>query len=203
MKPRLLPSDQPGAESQISGILRGEASAVDAWYRQEHPQVYRLCFGFLAGASEAEDIAQDAMLHLLDRLDRWDRQRPYRAWRNTVVLNLCRDRLRRNTARRSAEQAAAEHVLSKQLPRPEEEAQRNEVQEILAESLSRLTDREREVFVLRDLEGLSTAESARAMEVAEGTVRSILTLARRRLRNLLGERLTGAAPDPGPGGHRA
>src|SRR5262245_55407878 len=104
-------------------LARGEADAIGGWFRAEHPQVYRRCAGFLADATEAEDVAQDAMLKLLDTLPRWDRRRPWRAWRNTLVLNLCRDRLRRAASRAEAEDRAAPLCLPSALPSPEEAAQ--------------------------------------------------------------------------------
>jgi RNA polymerase sigma factor (sigma-70 family) len=55
--------------------------------------------------------------------------------------------------------------------------------------LASLTGREREVFVLRDLEGLDSAEIATILGIGESTVRSFVTLSRRRLRALLGPRL--------------
>ena len=75
------------------------------------------------------------------------------------------------------------------MPDPVETLQRAEVREILRAALSELTPREREAFVLRDLEGLSTSEVAGALSVTPGSVRSLLTLARRRLRHVLGQRL--------------
>jgi RNA polymerase sigma-70 factor (ECF subfamily) len=181
--------------------MSGEPEAVDEWFRAEHPEVYRLCAGFLADATEAEDLAQDAMLKLLDNLSAWDRRRGWRAWRNTLVLNLCRDRLRRIVARRGAELRSgdARHaMLPARLPDPLSAAQQSEVRDILMAALTELTPREREVFVLRDLEGNTTAESAVALGVGESTVRSLLTLARRRLRALLGERVPELVPG---GGH--
>lgn len=178
----------------------GDPDAVSTLYRAEHPQVFRLCLGFLADATEAEDAAQDAMLKLLDRLDAYDRARSWRAWRNTVVLNLCRDRLRRSSARRRAEDVAGEWP-HRPLPSPEELARRAEVNELVTRALAVLTPREREVFVLRDLQGESSADAAEALGVAVPTVRSMLTLARRRLRSVLGPQLVGASPraaaDPG------
>lgn len=184
-----LPPDPAELEARLPAVLAGEPDAIDAWYRWEHPRVHRLCFGFLADPAEADDLAQDAMLHLLDHLPRWDRRRPYAAWRNAVVLNRCRDRLRRLAARRRAEDGAAAERLPARLPAPDAEAQRSEVRAILAEALGALSPREREAFVLRDLEGCATDAVAEAMGVAPSSVRSLLTLARRRLRGLLGERL--------------
>jgi RNA polymerase sigma-70 factor (ECF subfamily) len=177
------------ASDLLHAVARGEPEAIDRWFRAEHPQVYRLCAGFLADAAEAEDIAQDAMLKLLDTLPHWDRRRPWRSWRNTLVLNLCRDRLRRLASRAGAEQAAAPLCLPSALPSPEEAAQAAEVRTLLQGALATLSPREREAFVLHDLEGADAAETALALGIGESSVRSLLSLARRRLRTLLGPRL--------------
>ena len=86
----------------LSSICAGEADAVSEWYRGEHPEVYRLAVGFLSDPVEAEDLAQDAMLHLLDKMPTFNGEN-YRAWRNAVVLNLSRDRSRRLATRRRHE----------------------------------------------------------------------------------------------------
>lgn len=200
------PPHEPRAEIEIgsellAAVLQGDAAAFDSWYRAEHPTVYRLCFGLLVEVAEAEDAAQDAMLHLHDKLRHFDTSRAYGPWRNTVVLNLCRDRLRRMATRRAAESV---DPLPVRLPRPDEVAHARELAEMLRSALTALTPREREAFVLRDLSGNSTATTADALGVTEATVRSLLTLARRRLRQLLGPRLpelAGASATSGKGGH--
>lgn len=181
------------APELLAAVLQDEPAAFDAWYRAEHPTVYRLCFGLLTEAAEAEDATQDAMLHLHDKLRHFDVHRPYGPWRNTVVLNLCRDRLRRMATRRAAESV---EPLPTRLPRPDEVAHARELAEMLRSALSALTPREREAFVLRDLSGGTTAATAEALGVTEATVRSLLTLARRRLRRLLGPRLPEFAGTP-------
>lgn len=206
------PHSEPPGATLLAGdglrrLLQGEAEAVDAWFRAEHPAVHRLCLGFLADAAEAEDAAQDAMLLLLDRLPAWDPTRAWAAWRTRLVLNHCRDRLRRVAARRGAERRAGEAALALRevgaagglhaSGGPEDAA---EVRELLASLLGELSPREREAFVLRDLEQRSTADTAEAMGVAEASVRSLLTLARRRLRRRLAPRLGLGSVDAGEGG---
>jgi len=175
-------------------VLDGEPRALERWYRAEHPPVWRLCLGFLADRAEADDVAQDAMLHLHDRLERWDRTRPFETWRNSVVLNFCRDRRRRAEARERAERSALEHALPARLPEPGAALEQGELAELVTRGLSALTEREREAFVLHDLEGRPADEVARTMDIAQGSVRALLTLARRRLRNLLAPRLEGYFP---------
>lgn len=188
------PPSGAGSPELLRAVQAGAPEAVDAWFRAEHPEVYRLCFGFLAHPAEADDAAQEAMLHLLDQLGTFDATRSYRAWRTTLVLNRCRDRLRRSDARRKAEEGAARERPEGFLPDPAEVMGRAEVEGALALALRSLSPREREAFVLRDLEGLETAEVARTMSVTESSVRSLVTLARRRLRELLGAHL---APEGG------
>ena len=184
-------TDQAGIAALRPALLAGDATAIDAWYRAEHPQVWRLCLGVLADAAEAEDLAQDAMLHLLDNLERWDASRSWLAWRNTVVVNLCRDRLRRRATRALHESAAGSQAALRPgpLPSPSDAARAGELRDALVVALAALTPREREAFVLVDLQGSPAAAAAEAMGIAEGTVRSLLTLARRRLRTLLAPHL--------------
>jgi RNA polymerase sigma-70 factor (ECF subfamily) len=129
------------------------------------------------------------MLQLLDHLDDGEGARSYRAWRTTLVLNRCRDRMRRAAARRRAEEGAAHGRPEEPLPDPADAAQRAETAATLAFGLRALPPREREAFVLRDLEGLDTGEVARVLSITESSVRSLVTLARRRLRDTLGTRL--------------
>lgn len=196
-------------EDVLSRVRASEPAAIDAWYRSEHGNVYRLCFGFLADPAEAEEAAQDAMCHLIDRLASYDPRRPYGPWRDAVVLNLCRDRWRAREARERARRGALERLHDRSATGDAEGAldplrlaERAEVARVLRETLSSLTPREREVFVLRDLEGRSIEETAVVLEVAAGTVRSMLTLARRRLRTLLGRRFGDALLESEPQGVR-
>lgn len=179
-----------------SAVLARDPDAVGPWFEAEHPQVWKLCFGMLADDAEADEAAQDAMLHLHDHLDSWSPDKAYAPWRNAVVTNLCRDRLRRVRARRRNETRAAEQRgLPDRLPAPEDRARRTELRELLRQALSILSPREREVFVLRDLEQRSTLEVAATLSIGESSVRSLSSLARGRLRRLLAARLPGLAAD--------
>jgi RNA polymerase sigma-70 factor (ECF subfamily) len=182
-------------EPLIAAVLRGDGDAIDRFYRHQYPEVWRLCCGLLA--ADADDIAVDAMLHLFDRLPQREPGRTYRPWRNTVVLNYCRDRRRRLKSRRRAEEHPAAEAWPSALPRPDEAAEDRELAEYLRRALSTLPEREREAFVLTELEGMPTADAAAAMQVKAASVRSLRTLARRRLRSLLAERVPHLAAPAG------
>jgi len=166
------------------GIASGDAAALGDWYQLEWPAIFRLCFGLIADHAAAEDAAQDAMLRVSDRIDTWNKARPYLAWRTTVVLNLTRDHLRRHKTRQYHELRRQPTSTLSSVPDPADAAARGELQEAVESVLANLPEREREAFVLCDLEELST-EHAAAMQIKPASVRSILSLARRRLRGLL------------------
>lgn len=178
--------------------IAGDADAFDAWYRREFPAVYRICFGILVDPARADEAARDAMVHLHDRLASFDATRRFSTWRNAVVMNLCRDRMRRQRVREQIELGAADSMPVAALPDPHDAAAANEVVELLQDALARLSPREREAFVLVVLEQNSPQDAAEALSIGESSVRSLVTLARRRLRQLLGPSLAGSAADADP-----
>ena len=183
-------SGAPEAASQLALRLHtGEEDALGAWYEAEYPTVHRLCLGFLARRSEADDVAQDAMLHLIDKINKWDPGRSYTSWRNTVVLNLCRDRMRAQARQNAHEEKVArmQSELGEEaiLEQPSKSASAKELRDWLERSLALLAPREREAFVLIDLEGLTAGEAADQLGLSPSTLRASLALARRKLRTLL------------------
>ena len=179
----------------LARVLAGDADAFDAWYRREFPAVHRICFGMLVDPARADEAARDAMVHLHDRLRSYDASRRFSTWRNAVVMNLCRDRMRRERAREQIELDAAEAMRLSTLPDPHDAAAANEVVELLKSALGRLSPREREAFVLVVLEQNSPQEAAETLAIGESSVRSLVTLARRRLRQLLGPSLASNVAD--------
>lgn len=186
------------ADPILMRVIAGDADAFDAWYRREFPAVYRICFGILVDPARADEAARDAMVHLHDRLANYDTTRRFSTWRNAVVMNLCRDRMRRQRVREQIEHDAAESMAAPTVVDPHDAAAANEVVALLESALCRLSPREREAFVLVVLEQNSPQDAAEALSIGESSVRSLVTLARRRLRQLLGPSLAGSAAEPDP-----
>ena len=168
-----------------AGVVRGDDQALGAWFEAERTPVYRLCLGFLAHVQDAEDAAQEALLRLHDHLGDRDPSRPYAPWRNSVVLNLCRDRRRAEERRRHRE---ADHAAPAGgvLPDPTEVLEAAECAAALAGALRALPPREREVLVLVDLDRRPAAEVAECLGIGASTVRATLSLARARLEGAIG-----------------
>jgi RNA polymerase sigma-70 factor, ECF subfamily len=126
-------------------------------------------------AQAAEDIAQEAFLSALQRLDSFDRQRPFRPWLHRIVVNRAVDFVRTRAARRE--------VAAAGLPEPAAHAQPALEDETIA-ALARLGPDQRAVVVLRHLLGYTPGQIAGLLDLPRGTVNSRL---RRALDELAGE----------------
>ncbi len=173
----------------LSRALRSGEDVLGDWYRAAFPRVRRLARGFLASRDGADDVAQNVMLHLVDSIQRWDAERTFAAWQRGVVLNHCRNHDRAARRRREHEGAAGAAWYEGTLPGPAEAAESGELGSLIDRALVLLPQREREVFVLVDLEGTSQRDAADVLEIAQSTVRAALSMARRRLREALAPHL--------------
>ena len=140
--------------------------------KQPENTLYRAALAILGDAAEAEDAVQDAVLKYLEKAPAFEGPDHEKAWLIRVTVNGCKSRLRSPWRRR-----AAPLLETYPAPGPEERA-------TLEEVLS-LPPRDRAVIHLYYYEGYRTAEIAAMTGEAEGTVRSRLSRARKRLRDLL------------------
>ena len=147
----------------------------EALVADNEDRLYRAALAILRDPGEAEDAVQDAFLKLLERRPAFESPEHRRNWLMKVTVSGCKTRLRAPWRRR--------HVpLSEALPAPAPE-ERQEVEELFS-----LPPMDRAVLHLYYYEGYDTGEIARLTGQAEGTVRSRLSRARRKLRALLEEK---------------
>ena len=155
-------------QALIRGILAGSEADLEALFRRYWPKAYRTAFLIVHDHAAAEDIAQEAFLAAIRRLDRFDRQRRFGPWLGTIVANRAIDWVRARTARR---EAAGEPLVD--APSPPEVPIGRYSQEVLA-ALASLSPEHRAVIVLRYLLEYSPGEIARALDLPRGTVNSRL-----------------------------
>jgi RNA polymerase sigma factor (sigma-70 family) len=156
--------------------------------RRHKAAVFRLIRNHVGDADEALDLTQETFVAGFGAFDRYDGDRPFRAWIARIALNKCRDWARRRKVRaffvRALPLESARDVAS-EAPAPDAAAgDRAELAHVRA-ALAALPSRLREVILLRGMEGLSQAEAAEALRVSEKTVETRLYRARARLRELL------------------
>jgi RNA polymerase sigma-70 factor (ECF subfamily) len=135
-------------------------------------------------AHDADDAAQDAFLSALDRIETYDPSRPFGPWLMRIATNAAIDLVRRRAVRKA--DALDERAPSRRSS-PASDAEAAEVRSKLTTALASLPERQRVAVTLFDVEGYSHAEIAGILGIPEGTVRSEVFHARRRLRTLLAD----------------
>lgn len=162
----------------------GDRRAFGELVKRYAEQARRVARAVLQDPDDADDAAQDAFLSALVKLDRYDASRPFAPWLLRIVANAATDRRRRRTVRRTE---ALDQELMGGGPLPDVAAEREVLLGRLREALHELPERRRLAVVLFDVEGYSHAEIAEILGMPEGTVRSEVFHARRRLRTLLAD----------------
>jgi RNA polymerase sigma-70 factor (ECF subfamily) len=175
----------------------GDLDAFDLLMRAHQSQVFRTAWRLLGTREDAQDAAQEVFLRFYRYLDGFDTVRSLAPWLYRVTVNVCRDMARRRRRRRavSLEDAAATGQLDSRDPAPDPAAAAvlGEEIHIVEEALGTLSERAREALVLRDIEGLSTAEVASAMGSSESTVRSHICRARLKIREYRDRKMKGTS----------
>lgn len=169
----------------------GDLNAFNQLVVQHQDSAYSLAVRFLGSPETAEDVTQDAFLRAFRSIGRFRGDR-FRSWLLTIVANAARDELRRRKRRpaQSIEQSRADPDRPDiepvdAAPGPEAEAERAELRGVLERALASLPEDARLVVLLADVHGMSYEEVAAAAGIPVGTVRSRLSRARARLRDVL------------------
>jgi RNA polymerase sigma-70 factor, ECF subfamily len=170
-----------------------EQASYEQLYLLHYRRVVRLCRLLLADSHEAEDVAQEVFVKLLQASKTETRAMAWEPWLTRVTVNACRDRRRSGWWKRwrapsHTAEADALSVLEYPSPgpTPEEEALSRETRGRIWRAFRELPSRQQEVFVLRYLEGWSTDAVADALGLSAGTVKQHLFRAVHRLRAVLG-----------------
>ena len=162
----------------------------DDLHRGNRDRLTRLCRTLLADADEAADTVQDVFTKLHHSLATETRPMDWSAWLTRVAVNACRDRRRSGWWRwwRQRGVPLEDTVLRSPTRTPEDEIIGQETQRHIWTAVRHLPARQREVFALRQLDGLSTDEAAAALGISTGSVKQHLFRAVHSLRRTMGER---------------
>ena len=140
--------------------------------------------GVVGTHEDAEDAVQEAFLHAYRALDRFRPDQAFGAWLHRIVVNASLDLTRRRKVR------AAEELPETVAAPFRDAAEGADLRSRLEQALARLTERQRAVIVLHDVEGYKHAEIGEMLDIPEGTARSDLHHARAALRRHLGDMRT-------------
>ena len=163
----------------IERIREGDAQAFGELVRRYQRRAFAIAYRLLRHIQDAEDLVQESFITALDRLDSFDVRRPFGPWFFRIVVNRGRNAI---AARRVRETDALDDEVVSGGASPDRLVEQRELGDRLGLALDELSDRQRLVVQLHEIEGFTTAEVAGMLEIAEPTVRWTLHAARKRLR---------------------
>ena len=164
----------------VLAAQRGEEAAFAELVRLHQRRAYVVARAIVGTHEDAEDAVQDGFLHAYRALDRFLPDQAFGAWLHRIVANAALDLMRRRKVR------AAEELPETVAAPFRDPGEADHLRDRLTAALALLSDRQRAVIVLHDVEGFKHAEIGGMLGIPEGTARSDLHHARALLRRTLG-----------------
>ena len=180
----------------VARVRAGDLDLFEVLMRRYNQRLYRTAFSVLRDDAQAEDVVQETWVRAYTHLDQFQERALFSTWLTRIALYEAWSRARKGRRFVRSEpgaQGEGKTIMSDPISEegdPERRAAERETARILETAIDRLPDRYRSVFMLREIEELSTAETAESLELSEEAVKTRLHRARRLLRR----ELSGGAP---------
>jgi RNA polymerase sigma-70 factor, ECF subfamily len=184
-------------EALISAAKAGDRKAFTALVRRYEDTVYRFAYKLCRDREKAEETFQDTFISVFRKLSSFDGKSKFSTWLYTVVTNNCLMRHRKRRIREledplevldhpeATEDGRLAHHIAPWPETPADAVLKREMREMLEEAIEKLPEDYRVVFVLRDIEGKSTEETADILGLSVEATKSRLRRGRAFLRNVL------------------
>ena len=177
----------------IRAVLDGDATAYRGLVERYEGRIYAVCYGMVRNREDARDLAQEAFVKAFRNLSRFRFSASFYTWLCRIAMNVSIDHLRRQKVRRaeSFDEAIASRdsagVISLEHHRnnPGRDLERKRLHAAILAAMDELPDEQKQVIVLREVEGMAYKEIAEIMDIPEGTVMSRLYYARKKLQQAL------------------
>jgi RNA polymerase sigma-70 factor, ECF subfamily len=182
----------------IQQVLDGNTAMFELLMRRYNERVYRAARSIVRDEQEAEDVMQQAYVNAFTHLRQFNGSAQFSTWLTKIAINEALARVRRRGRYEAFDDDLSNvepFMSSNPAPSPERQAFAGELRGLLESAIDTLPDGMREVFVLRDVEGLSTFEVAESLGVSEDVVKTRLSRGRAALRRELLERTGATAPE--------
>jgi RNA polymerase sigma-70 factor (ECF subfamily) len=163
--------------------LRGDREAFRRLVERHYDMIHRVAYRYVGSAADAEDIAQEVCITLAAKLGRFGGRSRFSTWLTSIVINRCRDHLRR---RKSAAKLMAQYASLRE-SEDADKADADKRSTWLHERLQNLEPSLRETVLLVVAEDFSHAEAAKALGCAESTVSWRMHMAKKALRARMDE----------------
>jgi len=182
----------------IERCRKGDSTAIERLVLKYQNRIYNVVLKICADPDDAAELTQETFVKVIENLSKFEGRSSFYTWAFRIAVNLTLNYCQRNaklTVRsldseevpydHQATHALKELLSDDRSPDPAAMAQNKEVYEIALNALKQLDEAQRTVLVLRDIEGMSYARIAEVLGIELGTVRSRLSRARNKLREIL------------------
>jgi RNA polymerase sigma-70 factor, ECF subfamily len=187
------PIEIDGEAAIVAQARLGNAGAFNELLRRYERKIFRLAMHITQNREDAEDVLQESFLKAYEHLDQFQGQSKFYTWIVRIAVNQALMKLRKRKSDRSVSLDetidTGEDTIGREIAawdeNPEQKYSREELNRILTSAIDGLAPIYRAVFVLRDIDGLSTEDAAEALELSVPAVKSRLLRARLQLRDKL------------------
>ncbi|HET9212352.1 MAG TPA: RNA polymerase sigma factor [Thermoanaerobaculia bacterium] len=191
MVPQQAPWTEASDRELLLGIREGEEPALNELIGRKTKPLLQLCQRILGDAEEARDVVQVTFFKVWESRRKFDDRWSPNTWVYRIASNLAIDHLRSRKSRERSHEPVRQHlqqVADTRASRDLSRLQQSEVAAIFRDLSAGLSEKQRMVFLLREIEGLSSPEVAEIMDCRESTIRNHLFNARKYLRKELLQR---------------
>lgn len=157
----------------------GNTAAFRALVKSHQVFAYSLAFRFTREEQESEDIVQEAFIKIWKNLSKYNEAYRLKTWLGRVVTNLCLDYLK-SARKKYSSQSMIPEVMN--VSNSEQKIESEELKRIVYHLADQLTEKQKAVFLLRDLEMLEPGEVCSILQMADGTMKSNLYYARLKIK---------------------
>ncbi|HEX4022628.1 MAG TPA: sigma-70 family RNA polymerase sigma factor [Acidobacteriaceae bacterium] len=177
----------------VERVKQGDLTAFEQLMKQYDRQIFRIAQHITQNREDAEDIVQDTFLKAYTKLDQFQGNSKFYTWLVRIAVNESLMRLRKRRSSKTVsmdedvqtDEGSIPRDFADWTPNPEQQYRQSELAEILRRTVQGLPPGFRTVFALRDIDGLSTEETAEALGLSVPAVKSRLLRARLQLRERL------------------
>jgi RNA polymerase sigma-70 factor (ECF subfamily) len=189
-------------EEVVRRVRAGETALYEVIMRRYNQRLYRISRAILHNDGEAEDVMQDAYVRAYEHLDQFAARAPFATWLTRIAVHEALARLRLRNRNQPLGDTEYDGELSmkmtSQSPDPEQTASAAQLRDLLEEAVLGLPEHYRTVIMLRDIEELSTTETAQALDITEENVKVRLHRGHGMVRSWLFERIGAGAKEAFP-----
>lgn len=190
----VIPDAEISDSDIIEKVLNGNKNFYEVIMRRYNQRLFRISRSYINDEDEVQDILQESYVKAYENLDKFENRSAFSTWLVKIVINetLARkNKRKRYTSLSQNDQQNEEndnykiYSIPSEMKNPEEEASNNELKDALEKVIDSLPEKYRTVYVMREIEGMSVADTSTGLEITESNVKVRLNRAKEMLRSSL------------------